>query len=272
MTDRAVVLARGLGSRMRAPDAQARLDSAQARAADAGLKSMFPINGRPLLDYVLSKLADAGLTEVALVVAPDHALVRRHYEHEAPPSRLRLGYVVQQVARGTANALLAVEHWTSGQPFVVLNADNIYPADVLAGLAALDEPGLPVFEAEDLIRTGNIPPERVRAFALIEVDAEGYLSRIVEKPADLPPEGGSHPMKHLVSMNCWRFDARIFDACRDVPLSPRGEYELPGAVGVAISRGIRIRAIPAAGPVLDLSRRSDAADLARRLSGVVPRP
>ena len=28
----------------------------------------------------------------------------------------------------------------------------------------------------------------------------------------------------LVSMNCWRFDARIFEACRDVPRSARGEY------------------------------------------------
>ena len=30
-------------------------------------------------------------------------------------------------------------------------------------------------------------------------------------------------------MNVWRFDDRIFDACRDVPLSARGEYELPGS-------------------------------------------
>ena len=277
MTDRVVVLARGLGSRMRAADAQARLDAAQSRAADAGLKSMFPINGRPLLDYVLSELADGGLTNVALVVAADHELVRSHYDTEAPPSRVRLSYIVQPDARGTANAVLAAERWIGGQPFVVVNADNIYPAGVLARLAALDEPGLPVFEAEALVRTSNIPPERIGSFAVLDVDDEGYLTKIVEKPGALPPEGrspvaSSVRRKTLVSMNCWRFDARIFDACRDVPLSPRGEYELPGAVAVAIARGIRLRAIPATGPVLDLSRRSDAADLARRLAGVVPRP
>jgi glucose-1-phosphate thymidylyltransferase len=275
MTHRAVVLARGLGSRMRAPDPRADLAPGQAYAADAGLKAMFPIHGRPLLDYVLSELADAGLTDVALVVAPDDAVIRRYYGADAPPTRVHLSYVVQPEPRGTADAVLAVERWTDHQPFIVLNADNIYPSAALAALAALDEPGLPVFEAEDLVRTSNIPPERLRAFALIEIDQSGYLTHIVEKPdprtSNLGPRT-SHLGPRLISMNCWRFDARIFDACRDVPLSPRGEYELPGAVAVALARGIRLRAVPAKGPVLDLSRRGDARDLADRLSGVEPKP
>ena len=73
-------------------------------------------------------------------------------------------------------------------------------------------------------------------------------------------------------MNLWRFDARIFEACRDVPRSARGEYELPEAVGLALRRGVRFRAIPAVGPVLDLSRRADAADVERRLGGAAPQP
>jgi glucose-1-phosphate thymidylyltransferase len=73
-------------------------------------------------------------------------------------------------------------------------------------------------------------------------------------------------------MNCWRFDARIFAACRDVPKSIRGEFELPEAVGLALQRGVRFRALPASGPVLDLSSRADAEDLSRRLAGVIPHP
>ena len=256
---------------MRAADEAARLDAAQAQAADAGLKSMFPIHGRPLLDYVLSELADAGLTDVAVVVAPDHEVIRRHYTVGAPTRRVHLSFLVQQDARGTADAVLAVEPWAAADPFIVLNADNIYPARVLADLAALDEPGLPVFEADDLVRTSNIPPERLAAFALIEFDEGGYLTRIVEKPGTSAPR--SSPLApRLISMNCWRFDARIFDFCRAVPRSSRGEYELPQAVGLAVSRGARFRGVPARGPVLDLSRRADAADLERRLAGAVPQP
>jgi dTDP-glucose pyrophosphorylase len=190
-TTRAVVLARGLGTRMREPDPAAPLSDAQRRAADAGRKMMIPVHGRPFLDYVLGTLADAGLAEVALIVAPDHESVRRHYT-DAPPSRVALSFVVQPEPRGTADAVLAVEPWTNGEPFLAMNADNLYPVAALARLTSLDEPGLLAFERDDLVRSGNIPADRVQLFALLEVDEDGYLTRIVEKPAflNLPPEGG----------------------------------------------------------------------------------
>jgi dTDP-glucose pyrophosphorylase len=263
MTTRAVVLARGKGNRMREEDPSAVLTPEQRRAADAGLKAMMPIAGRPFLDYILSGLADAGIREVGLIVAPDHDLLRAHYAGDAPPSRLAISFLVQAEPRGTANAVLAAEGWAEGAGFLVMNGDNLYPTQALRDLRLLEEPGLPVFDPVDLVRSSNMPEERIRAFALVDVGRDGYLQGIIEKP---PPEtvgrlrGGA-----LVSMNCWRFDRRIFDACRDVPLSARGEFELPEAVGLAIVRGVKFRAMPARGPVLDLSRRADAADLAARV-------
>jgi dTDP-glucose pyrophosphorylase len=291
-SSRAVVLARGLGTRLREADPAVSLTPEQQRSADAGLKPMVPVNGRPFLEYVLSAIADAGIRQVALVVAPDHHVIRRHFEDHAP-SRLVISFVVQDEPLGTANAVLAAEQWSAGDPFLAMNADNLYPVAALANLASIDEPGLLAFEADDLVRTGNIPAARVTAFAVIEADDDGYLMRIVEKPKDLPPaldaaragEGGSHdhPSQNhvasafrrkdlLVSMNCWRFDARIFGACRDVPRSPRGEFELPDAVMLAIARGVRFKALRARGPVLDLSRRADMLDLGRRLETASPRP
>lgn len=269
MTRRAVILARGLGTRMRAADPAARLTPDQARAADAGLKPMIPVNGRPFLDYVLSSLADAGITEIALVVAPDHEQIRAYYEVQSPPSRMHVAFVVQAVALGTANAILAVERWADGKPFLAMNADNLYPSQALLDLAGLDEPGLPVFDRDDLITSSSIPAERIRAFAIVDVTGDGYLRRIVEKPA---PLDGATAGAASISMNCWRFDERIFDPCRDVPQSVRGEFELPEAVGLAVERGVPFRAVPARGPVLDLSRRADATDVAARLSRIVPRP
>ena len=263
-TTRAIVLARGLGTRMRAPDPSAQLTLEQQRVADAGLKAMIPVNGRPFLDYILSSVADAGIRDVALVVGPEHNALQRYYQTDALPVRVRIGFVVQDQALGTANAVLAAERWVQSEPFLTINGDNLYPVNALASLAALAEPGLAAFDPEDLIRSGNIPPERIRSFALLEVDGRGYLAGIVEKPH---MTGGSY-----VSMNCWRFDERIFQACREVPRSARGEFELSEAVGVALRRGVSFKAIPARGPVLDLSTRADAADVTRRLAGISPRP
>lgn len=276
---------------MRAGDPGAVLTAAQRRAADTGHKAMMPIRGRPFLDYLLSAIADAGIVRVALVVAPDHAALRRYYEETAPPSRAHLTFIVQPEAKGTADAVRAAAAWTGGDAFLVMNSDNLYPVTALRDLAALDEPGLPGFEAGDLVRTGNITPDRIASFALLDVDSDGYLTRIVEKPGtetdtgtdspaarrtSHPAPSTRHPAPGLshsaISMNVFRFDSRIFDICGDVPRSIRGEYELPEAVGFALTRGMRFKVIPARGPVLDLSRRADAADVERRLAGVEVQP
>jgi dTDP-glucose pyrophosphorylase len=261
---RAIILARGLGTRMREPDPNAVLTGGQRQAAETGHKAMMPIHGRPFLDYVIGAIADAGVNRVALVVAPEHDAIRRYYQEIGRPSRVHVDFVVQGEARGTADAVRSAEAWTCGQPFLVSNADNLYPVAALAELAALDEPGLPGFDADDLVRTGNIPRDRIASFAFIETDDRGYMTSIVEKP-----EAPSRPS--LISMNIWRFDGDIFDACREVRRSPRGEFELPEAVALALTRGGRFKVLPARGPVLDLSRRADAADVERRLSGIEPR-
>jgi dTDP-glucose pyrophosphorylase len=69
-------------------------------------------------------------------------------------------------------------------------------------------------------------------------------------------------------MNCWRFGPDIFRFCREVPLSPRGEYELPLAAKLAIEHGTKLKAAISRSGVLDLSRRSDVAAVAERLRNV----
>jgi len=255
---------------MRSSEPGVVLTEDQRRAADAGHKAMMPIAGRPFLDFVLSAAADAGLERMAIVVAPDHSELRHYYAVISPPDRVSVDFVVQSEARGTADAVLAAERWIGDDAFLVMNGDNLYPVRALSTLRATREPGLPGFDPEDLVHSGNVAAGRVRAFALVEQDADGYLTRIVEKPSveDMTRLGPGA----RVSMNCWRFDSRIFDACRAVTPSARGELELPGAVALAVDRGVRFKVVPAAGPVLDLSRRADAADLSRRLAATPPRP
>jgi glucose-1-phosphate thymidylyltransferase len=177
-----------------------------------------------------------------------------------PMSRVRLSFVTQHQAIGTADALLAAEAWSDGQPFIALNSDNLYPPPVLAWLRGSRGPAVPGFERDSL----GLPIERTGAFALIERGARGCLTKIVEKPGvDAMRAAGP---RALISMNIWRFDARIFDACRDVPASARGEKELPQAVGLAASRGVCVDVHPVTGAVLDLSSRSDVARVEAELA------
>ena len=266
----AVVLAGGLGSRMRRDDDGVRLDPAQRAAAERGLKAMIPdARGRPFLDHILSSLADGGITEVCLVVPPVHDEIANWYRRH-PPARIHLAYAIQAQPVGTANALLAAEPWLAGRDFITLNADNLYPVPAIRSLVALGQPGLIAFDAKALVASGNIDPERLAAFAILELGEDGTLVRIIEKPsAEEQVRAGDHPW---ISMNIWRLDPAIFSACRDVPRSSRGEFELPQAIALAITRGARFVAVPMAAPVLDLSRRGDVAALAERLSLLVANP
>lgn len=258
MTTSALVLAAGRGSRMRAAANGAALAPEQAAAADAGHKGMMPIAGRPFLDHALHSLADAGFTNIGLVLAPHHDDMREYYR-TLPVSRITIALLMQAEPLGTADAVCAGETWASREPFVVLNGDNLYPVAVLSRLRDARGPAVPGFARDSL----GLPLDRVGAFALLEADARGCLARIVEKPgfetiAAAGPDA-------LISMNVWRFDARIFDACRDVPVSARGERELPEAVEIAASRGMCVEVLPVRGEVLDLSSRADVACVARRL-------
>jgi glucose-1-phosphate thymidylyltransferase len=267
---KAVVLARGKGTRMQRADRTAAADAAQARIADAGLKAMIPF-GRPFLDYILSALADAGCSDVCLVIGPEHDVVREYYERRHPPERVRVSFAVQPEARGTADAVLSAEAFADNAPFLVLNSDNYYPIDVLRALVALDGPGLPAFRRSTLLEQSNIDPDRIRGYALLTIDEAGTLEDIVEKPDR--ETYSSYGDEVRVSMNCWRFGPSIFKACRSIELSARGELELPNAVRYAVRvMGERFRAIPVDAGVLDLSRREDIAAVEQRLSGVDARP
>lgn len=261
-TTRAVILARGLGSRMRKADQGAALDAAQSAAADTGVKGMIPI-GRPFLDYLVSAFADAGFTDVCLVIGPEHHAVRDHYAAQVV-TRVQIHFAVQVEPRGTADAVVAAESFAGSEPFVVVNSDNYYPPAALAALHVRRTPATVGFSHDALVRLGNVPQDRIGRFGAMQTDADGCLQRILVTPTPAMIAAGDL----YASLNCWLFTPAIFAACRAVPPSARGELELPQAVQRAIDAGMRIEVIRTRAPALDMSSRGDVASVAERLQDV----
>jgi glucose-1-phosphate thymidylyltransferase len=261
---KAVILAAGLGTRMRKRDGHTALAEEQDRTASAGLKAMIPFE-RPFLDYVLTPLATAGIREVCLVIGPDHQEIRDYYGRSGFSKRLQFTFAVQEKPRGTADALLAAESFTGEDSFLVLNSDNYYPPTAIAALCNLNEPGLAGYTRSSMLSHSNIASDRLCNFAIIRCHASGELIAIVEKPS--PDFLASLQDPVLLSMNSWRFDSNIYAACRATQPSVRGELELPDAVLISIRQsGLRYRVVVCDEAVLDLSQRSDIATVASRLT------
>ena len=92
------------------------------------------------------------------------------------------------------------------------------------------------------------------------------MKRIIEKPDEATLARLPRPLG--VSMNCWRFGPAIFEACRAIKPSPRGELEITDAVQYATDRlGERFGIVWCQAPVLDLSSRNDIEPVAARLAG-----
>lgn len=266
LIDKVVILARGLGTRMRRQDVEVSLAPEQEAVAQQGLKALVPV-GRPFLDYVLTSLAEAGYHHVCLVVAPDHRTIRDYYTRQAPPRRIQLHYAVQEEPRGTADAVAAAEPFAGQDSFLMINSDNYYPLEALHRMRQGTSSAVALFEQETMIRLGNIPADRVRQFAVAQMNGTGCLSRILEKPT--PETLASLPRPLWISMNCWRFRPTIFEACRRIGPSSRGEYEITDAVQYAIEQlGEKFQTILVQAPVLDLTSRKDILPIQQRLAGL----
>lgn len=286
-TTQAMILARGLGTRMRRHDAGGArapqgaanagpagaggsLSPMQAAAADAGAKGMMPVGGaagRPFLEYVLSALADAGIKEVVLVVAPEHRAMREHFTQVAPPQRITLRFAVQEQPLGTANAVHAARDAVRHAPFLMVNADTYYPDPALRAAVALETDGLVAFEAGALVRLSGIEPERVLRYALLDIANDDTLRAIREKPA--PDDPLATAPERWVSMNLWSFTPAIFAACERVRPSARGELEIQDAVSIAMRElGVTFRVARVHEGMLDLTRRADILLVSERLADV----
>jgi len=265
--DKALILARGRGTRMQKADSAVALDERQAAVAATGVKALIPLADRPFLDYLLTTLADAGYRRICLVVGPEQDEIRDYYQHRVKLQRLSIQFAIQVEARGTADAVAAAEEFAGQDPFLMLNSDNFYPLEACRALRAQAGAGLVLFERDAMLAHSNIAAERVSMFAVGEIDQDGCLRRIIEKPD--AETLARLPLPLWLSMNCWRFGPAIFAACRSISPSPRGEYEIVAAVQYAIDvLGERFHAVCMRAPVLDLTSRGDIAPVAARLAGM----
>jgi MurNAc alpha-1-phosphate uridylyltransferase len=121
---RAMVLAAGLGVRMRP-------------LTDHMPKPLVRVAGRPLLDHVLDRLAEAGVAEAVVNV---HYLPDQIIDHVAARSSPRVTISDERdVVLGTGGAVVKALPLLGEQPFFHLNADTMWIDGARPNLARLAE-------------------------------------------------------------------------------------------------------------------------------------
>lgn len=256
MITKAVILARGLGTRMRSENKSAELNHEQSEIASQGIKALIPIVGKKtLLEFIFESLSDAGFSEICLVIGDEHQAIRDF----CGKLNYNISFAIQEKPLGTADAILSAESFAAGDNFLMVNSDNLYPVSDLRRLGSLDSAGLIAFDKQNLIAKSNIDEAKINKFAVLNIDENGFLSRIQEKPETTDSQA-------FISMNAWVFTSKIFEASRQIKVSSRGEFELADAVNSAIQNlDENFKIVRSIEGVLDLSSRADIGKVAGKL-------
>jgi glucose-1-phosphate thymidylyltransferase len=211
---KALILAGGAGTRLRP-------------ITHTGAKQLVPVANKPILFYGLEQMAEAGITEVGIIVGdtePEITGAVGSGEHWG----LKVTYLRQEAPLGLAHCVLIAREFLGEDDFVMYLGDNLLRQGVRHLVERFDSQR---DGAVAHILLAHVPdPQR---FGVAELDASGAVIRLIEKPADPPSD--------LALVGVYLFDSTIHDAVRAISPSARGELEITDAIQWLIDKGHSVR-------------------------------
>ncbi len=208
-----VILAGGLGTRLRP-------------LTEVTNKHLLPVYDRPMIYYPIQSLLTAGITEIMIVTGGDSAgdflKLLKNGKHLGIK---RLEYAYQEGEGGIADALKLAEEFADGEKICVVLGDNIIEGNLrkAAGDFFTQPSGAKILlkEVQD--------PQR---FGVVRFEGEGADKRVVElieKPSD--------PPSNMAVTGFYFYDNDVFEMCRELKPSGRGELEITDVNNRYLERG-----------------------------------
>jgi glucose-1-phosphate thymidylyltransferase len=193
-------------------------------------KQLVPVANKPVLFYGIEAMAEAGIEEVGIVIAPETGGEIEQAAGDGSRFGVRISYILQDEPLGLAHAVLTAERFLEKSPFVMYLGDNLLQGGISDLVAAFRE-HLP----DALILLTRVPdPENygVAELARGSPGEVGRVVRLVEKPAD--------PRTDLALVGVYMFTPEIHDAARALAPSARGELEITDAIQHMVDAGRRV--------------------------------
>ncbi|HEX8976953.1 MAG TPA: glucose-1-phosphate thymidylyltransferase [Solirubrobacteraceae bacterium] len=187
-------------------------------------KQLVPVANKPVLFYGIQAMADAGISEVGIIIAPETGDEIRAAAGDGSQFGVNLTYIVQDEPAGLAHAVLTAEPFLADSPFVMYLGDNLLQGGI-QDLVAAFRAGQP----DALILLTRVPDPEQYGVAELE---RGAVKRLVEKPRE--------PKTDLALVGVYMFTAGIHAAARAIKPSGRGELEITDAIQHLVDQGRRV--------------------------------
>jgi len=187
-------------------------------------KQLVPVANKPVLFYGLEAMADAGIVDVGIIIAPETGEAIREAAGDGSRFGISITYIEQDEPGGLAHAVLTAEPFLGTSPFVMYLGDNL----LKNGIAELVE-SFRQSEPDALILLTPVPDPEM--YGVAELDGQ-RVKRLVEKPKDPPSD--------LALVGVYMFTPAILDAARRIEPSWRDELEITDAIQKLIDDGMRV--------------------------------
>jgi glucose-1-phosphate thymidylyltransferase len=187
-------------------------------------KQLVPVANKPVLFYGIEAMADAGIRDVGIIIAPETGDEIRAAAGDGSQFGIDITYIEQDEPAGLAHAVLTAEGFLGDTPFVMYLGDNL----LRDGIHELVD----TFRSETpdaLILLTPVPDPEHYGVAELE---DGRVSQLVEKPKE--------PQTDLALVGVYMFTPAIFDAARSIEPSWRDELEITDAIQTLVDRGLRV--------------------------------
>ena len=215
-------------------------------------KTMLQVGGKPILQYNLEALRDAGIKDIIMVVGYKKEAIENYFE-DGSKFGVNITYVTQEKRLGTAHAISSIRTEIDNQ-FIVLNGDIIVNPNIITDLIRKYESD----EASSILIL--IEVEDPSSFGVVEVEND-RIKDIIEKPA--PEEATSN----LINAGIYLFDNTIFNAIDRTPKSERGEYVITDSLKIQITENKPVLGLKSDSKWIDVGRPWELLDVNEHFIG-----
>ena len=201
-------------------------------------KQLLPVYDKPMIYYPLTTLLLAGVNEVLIITRPEEAPSFKALLNDGSEFGISISYAQQEKPAGLAQAPLIAEEFLKGEGFCLILGDNfLYGAGLGRQLQKLDSlEGATIFAYK---------VKEPKNYGVVEIDSLGKPISIEEKPHS--------PKSDLAIPGLYFFDKDIFNICRNLKPSARGELEITDAIKEYLSLGkLSVIALPLGTAWLDM--------------------
>ncbi|MFX0138141.1 MAG: bifunctional sugar-1-phosphate nucleotidylyltransferase/acetyltransferase [Candidatus Hodarchaeota archaeon] len=187
-------------------------------------KPMIPLAGKPILEYTILGLKDAGINEILLIVGYKEEIIRDHFGNGRDKFNVKIEYITQEEQLGTGNAASLARNFVKDDPFLLMYGDlMVEPKIFKEVLEKFNES-----KTEGLISLLEVT--NPQDYGIISLKANGFVEKITEKPV---PE---LKLGNLANAGIYVFDPLIFKAIEKTQRSIRGEYEFTDSMQILINQ------------------------------------